>query len=342
MANLLFVKEALLLDENGCHTDKNELITTRDFDEIRQWSDQVYMPYLVDPIEKYINPNSTLHARKAGCMIISRFTYGIPVHLKKFSMDAGMGMVLTTANGHARHWIDRKTTCETSEGGSFVVDTSRTDYWAEFDPDHLQVNITFPHNYLARLYTQISGLAAPRELWRHKAKFDTRNTNWLSLLEYVLRTVSLNSEEAEFGILGRHLEEMIGTSLLIQWSKSCGIDLCASTHSIAPKSVVKAEEFIREHACEVPTMTEIARAAGVSVRSLSGAFKKFRNTTAMAYMRECRLQGVRAELLRNGSHARVSEIAYSWGYINLGRFAARYRQRFGELPSETVSKNKFF
>lgn len=38
---------------------------------------------------------------------------------------------------------------------------------------------------------------------------------------------------------------------------------------------------------------------------------------------------------RDGS-ATVSEIAYRWGFGNLGRFAAQYRQRYGHPPSRTL------
>jgi AraC-like DNA-binding protein len=33
----------------------------------------------------------------------------------------------------------------------------------------------------------------------------------------------------------------------------------------------------------------------------------------------------------------VSEIALRWGFGHFGRFAAEYRRRFGESPSQTLS-----
>ena len=65
-----------------------------------------------------------VHALTIGSMIISRFSYGIPVRLKDFGMDAGVGMVLTTLRGHARHRLDGNgsDSAETRPGESFVVD----------------------------------------------------------------------------------------------------------------------------------------------------------------------------------------------------------------------------
>ena len=39
-------------------------------------------------------------------------------------------------------------------------------------------------------------------------------------------------------------------------------------------------------------------------------------------------------LFRSGQS--VTEVAYAHGFEHLGRFSAYYRERFGELPSDTV------
>ena len=56
----------------------------------------------------------------------------------------------------------------------------------------------------------------------------------------------------------------------------------------------------------------------------------------MAYLRQVRLERAREDLLLG--RGPVSEIAYHWGFTNLGRFATQYRTRFSELPSETVAR----
>jgi transcriptional regulator GlxA family with amidase domain len=45
---------------------------------------------------------------------------------------------------------------------------------------------------------------------------------------------------------------------------------------------------------------------------------------------------VHAGLLRNGEPQRIDEVAVRWGFFHPSRFDRQYRQRFGELPSDTV------
>ncbi|BFM08842.1 AraC family transcriptional regulator [Halioxenophilus aromaticivorans] len=330
MADYHYLRSALLFDETGAATSNHELVKSSDFDEIRLWSDKVYMPYTVDPIGKNIRPNSSLHALEIGSMKISRFRYGIPVHLHDFSSDTGVGMVLTTLQGYARHWQNASNYTETARGESFIVDNSRVEYTGDFNPDHLQLNVTFSHAYIEELFRKITGQCAPEDLWQARVKFGPGNTSWASLLEYAIRMMTAPHN----ALIKSHLEESLGTNLIMQWAAASGFDLNNSA-GIAPSYVVKAERYLQHNAQRAPTMSELAASAGVSGRALHNAFKKYRNTTPMKYLRELRLQGVKSELQQAPGHVTVAEIAYGWGFSCLGRFASVYKCRFGELPSST-------
>jgi transcriptional regulator GlxA family with amidase domain len=91
-----------------------------------------------------------------------------------------------------------------------------------------------------------------------------------------------------------------------------------------------------DHAADLPTIAEVAKAVGTSVRTLSGTFKAFRGYPPSTFLREQRLKGAHGSLRAARQGESVASIASEWGYINLGEFARSYRQRFGELPSETL------
>ena len=48
---------------------------------------------------------------------------------------------------------------------------------------------------------------------------------------------------------------------------------------------------------------------------------------------------MRKELQKNDpSETKIINIANHWGFWHIGKFAADYRRKFGELPSETLGK----
>ncbi|PDV87450.1 AraC family transcriptional regulator [Rhizobium sp. H4] len=104
----------------------------------------------------------------------------------------------------------------------------------------------------------------------------------------------------------------------------------------APRHVKWAIDFMHAHIAEPISLSEIATAARVSIRTLQQGFRQFRNTTPIAYLHEIRMVAARRDLLESGAKQAVADIALRWGFTHLGRFAAEYRKRFGELPSQTL------
>ncbi|MDM7890821.1 helix-turn-helix transcriptional regulator [Curtobacterium caseinilyticum] len=99
----------------------------------------------------------------------------------------------------------------------------------------------------------------------------------------------------------------------------------------------RALEFVHAHARDPIGTPEIAAAAGLSARGLQQSLRRHLDQTPGDLLRGVRLDGARADLLRGDRDATsVADIARSWGFGHLGRFSATYRERFGELPSESL------
>lgn len=100
----------------------------------------------------------------------------------------------------------------------------------------------------------------------------------------------------------------------------------------------RAIEFMHANAHLPITVTEIAEATGISSRSLQTSFRTHLDLTPLDYLRRIRLDRVREEL-RAGhvDDVTVAEVARRWGFAHLGRFAAHYAERFGELPRHTLA-----
>lgn len=101
----------------------------------------------------------------------------------------------------------------------------------------------------------------------------------------------------------------------------------------------RAREYIHAHADRALTSAEIARHACVSPRTLEAVFKRQGEPAPLAYARRLRLQSVH-EALRlareEGRLVNVTDVALTFGFLHMGRFAAQYRTQFGCSPSETL------
>jgi AraC-like DNA-binding protein len=87
------------------------------------------------------------------------------------------------------------------------------------------------------------------------------------------------------------------------------------------------------------SVRELARQAGVPERTLRTAFSKSFGLSPQEYLRIERLHQAR-RLLRTSceDQTTVTQIAFAFGFWDVGRFAGAYRALFGERPSETLRK----
>ncbi len=101
-----------------------------------------------------------------------------------------------------------------------------------------------------------------------------------------------------------------------------------------------ALDYIEDHADEPPCIQDVCRASGVSWRTLNYAFQDRFGVTPKHYLQAARLQRVRRTILNAEPEASILEIASDQGFWHMGQFAADYRRQFGELPSETLRRDR--
>lgn len=106
---------------------------------------------------------------------------------------------------------------------------------------------------------------------------------------------------------------------------------------IRHRIVSRARDYMGAHAAEAITVPDLCAATGVSRRALQYAFEDVLQLSPVTYLRVMRLNRVRADLLACPRET-VGDVAARWGFWHLSRFAADYRQLFGELPSATRAR----
>ena len=99
----------------------------------------------------------------------------------------------------------------------------------------------------------------------------------------------------------------------------------------------RARAFIDGHFREHVRMEDLCRATGVGVRTLQRGFRERFGVTVTSYLKAVRLDAAYRDLIAaDPSRDTVATIAVSNGCNHLGRFSSEFRERFGQLPRETL------
>lgn len=99
--------------------------------------------------------------------------------------------------------------------------------------------------------------------------------------------------------------------------------------------LAKAEAFLLDHVADRISVDDVAAAAGMSTRGLQGAFQRVHGVSPLFYLKGVRLLLAR-EQLESGEAESVAAVARSVGFTHLGRFAASYKEEFGQLPGDAL------
>ena len=138
----------------------------------------------------------------------------------------------------------------------------------------------------------------------------------------------------------RGFEENLALCLLLGLPHNYTERLQRQKTAAAPGNVRRAEAFMRANASLPLTITEIAEAAGCSVRALQIAFQRFRGTTPMRVLQQARLEQARTEILRPGQTQSLARIAAEYGFSSPTRFAQSFRQKYGVYPSDMLRERR--
>lgn len=101
--------------------------------------------------------------------------------------------------------------------------------------------------------------------------------------------------------------------------------------------VMQVTAYLRDHVGEPVRVADLSVMVGVSERTLRAAFQDVIGISPKRYAITLRLRAARAALSNaDPETTTVTDIATTYGFYELGRFAGRYRHTFGEAPSQTL------
>jgi AraC-like DNA-binding protein len=131
--------------------------------------------------------------------------------------------------------------------------------------------------------------------------------------------------------------EGFGRMLLMSVQLAANGGLPLDTKSAPPAYLHRVVDFIMAHLSRPLSINEIAAVAGVHARTLHKSFCQHFGESVTAFIQHQRLERVQRQLREaDPQSTSVTDAAIENGFFHLSRFAAAYRCRFGEYPSETL------
>jgi len=106
----------------------------------------------------------------------------------------------------------------------------------------------------------------------------------------------------------------------------------------SPDPAWRATASLLSHLEEEVSIDVVARAAGLSVRSLYRVIRHAHGTSPVAMRRHARLVLAQRDLRAADAGTTVTGVALRWGFVHLGRFSRDYLRAFDELPSATLRR----
>lgn len=184
-------------------------------------------------------------------------------------------------------------------------------YLLSSDPEHLALHV-------ARLKAVSPALV---ELWTRTAA---------SLTADILENAELVASDV---IREQAIETLLGLTI-----EAFGISDANEDNADDRARLEAADAYMRGNLAKAISVTDVARAVGVSIHGLQLAFQRTGTPTPLAHLRAMRMTAAQHTLTAATTPVPIIEVARSLGYSNLGRFTAHYLDAFGTLPEHDLDQ----
>ena len=318
---------------------RHVFFTSSDLDETRDMVGRVFKPHRLDITRRGARLNARKHHVRIGGLSLNLLRYGAPVAIDPGPLETFFLVQMPLA-GQAEIRCGKEQFVSSRRVASLPSPT--LDLAMRWGADNPQVIVRLERAALERHLAATLGrdLDRPLEFRAALAMDEGGGASWRRLIDYLIGEVDAGGTLLHSRLAAAQIEQLLMTTLLTVQPHNYMDALREGASPAAPYYVRRAEEFIACHADRPITLASLATASGASARALQEGFRRFRDTTPMAYLKWVRLARVHADLeAADPALDSVTEIATRWGFFHLGNFAADYLRRFGERPSETLKRD---
>ncbi|MGO4690144.1 AraC family transcriptional regulator [Glaciibacter sp. 2TAF33] len=317
---------------------RHPVVSCRDLDVARRTLSEVYLPMDFPSASASTSLDMSLNVIKVGRVTAGYLQFGDAMRIQ--TVEAANYHVDIPVAGKARMQAGpRDPVHGTPQTAAIFAPGLPVDL--DCDDDFAQIALMLPKAGLQFELESLLGHSLKRPL-EFSMALDLASPPGRTVLR-ALRLIDAASNQddgmLQHPLAAHRLEQVLIHSLLLAQPHNYSEVLRATPPHAGGHSVSEAVDLMRARPAHAWTTAELAAASSTSVRSLQENFRRSVGTSPMRYLRDFRLEQVHKELVATEpGAATVTEVAARWGFVHLGRFAAAYRQRFGERPSDTISR----
>jgi len=323
---------------SGLPLARYELFRSCDPNHVRDEVSRVWAPHTLRVLGGDPRLNARMHYARLRDLSVSALTYGGTVRFTSRPAESFFTVFVPLAGeAEARCGGDRVALSTTTAAVLSPADPVAL----RWPGDCAQLVVRLERTGLEARLSDLLGapLRRPLRFAPAMAVGSGNGLSWLRGLRMLVTELERPGSLLERRAVAEMFERTLVTALLLGQPSNYTRMLDGEVPAAPTRAVSIALEWIDNHPKWQHTTASLAREADVTERSLQLGFRKHLKMGPMEYLREIRLRGVRDQLRAAQSDAfTVTEIAAEWGFLHAGHFAARYQQRFGERPSQTLRR----
>ncbi|WP_305093768.1 AraC family transcriptional regulator [Prescottella sp. R16] len=298
-----------------------------DWGEAENAVSAAYFAHELTPLTAGSEPRLNVRATQIGALRLTRIGWGADVsvdtrHPGAYAVNIPLsGRIESVSGGHDVISGPGKASVFRPDTGAVI-----TRWTADCEIVGVKVDKDYLHRELARI------LGRPDRRLPDQVDLTTAaGQNWMGLLRSIVEQVRGSEGLWQTPVVAQQLSGAITSAFVLAAMPD---DTAVAPR---PRIVKRVLDRIDADPALAWTASDMAEAAGVSVRRLQEGFREYLGMCPRDYLLDVRLARVHDDLVAGDpSSTSVTDIAVRWGITHTGRFAAAYRRRYGVAPSATL------
>jgi AraC-like DNA-binding protein len=325
-------------DENHQRVAPYTRRTTDDRDEAERVITELYLPNRLDLSRGSEPLGMQVTGLQLGVLTAGRLTYGRPVRLRTADAESLHVNLALRGRAASRSGGGEPVATRPGEGLVFSPGAPAEMSWSA---DCEQLCLMIPQARLESELEQLLGRPlGGRLVFDFAADLSSPMASRLrTVLDLLVDELGHPTNLSRNAHAGQHVEAVVLDGLLLGLQHSHSGVITGNQPRGMRTAISRAVELIEEQPAQPWTTVRLAAEVHLSVRALQEGFRRDMATPPMAYLRRVRLRRAHEALRAAGRDTTtVRAVAIHLGIMHMSRFAAAYRDVFGETPSETLNR----